>query len=129
VTGILKRQKSSRGRLDKIEHGPLVGQKVSELALAHFGFGEQSNHVGQITQRVQEFSIKLLGIDDIKDASVLLKRLQFFINGFADEFFPSFEFLFGLFGVFLHFFSPARVVGGFQLSPVISSGRWMQCGE
>jgi hypothetical protein len=110
----LKRQKSSRGRLDKIKHGPLVGQKVPELALAHFGFGKQSNHVGQIAQRVQEFSIKLLGIDDIKDASVLFKRLQLFINGFADKFFPSFEFLLGLFGVFLHFFLLHGLLGVFD---------------
>jgi hypothetical protein len=104
MTGILKRQKGPRGRLNKIEHGPLVGQKVSELALSHFGFGEQSNHVGQITQGVQKSPVKLLGINDIKDTSVLLKRFQFFINGLADKFFPSFEFLLSLFGVFFHFF-------------------------
>jgi hypothetical protein len=104
MTGILKRQKGPRGRLNKIEHGPFVGQQVSEFTLSHFGFGKQSDHIGQITKGVQKSPVKLLGINDIKDTSVLLKRFQFFIDRFGNKFFPSFEFLLGLFGVFFHFF-------------------------
>jgi hypothetical protein len=102
-----------------------VGQKVSEFALSYFGFGKQSNHVGQTTKGVQEFSIKLLGINDIKDTSILLKRFQFFINGFANKFVPSVWFARRI----SPFFFSCRVVRGYRKLPVTSSGRWMRCGE
>jgi hypothetical protein len=103
VAGILKRQKSPGGRLNKIEHRPFVGQKVSELALTHFGLGQQSNHVGQIAKIIQKISVKLLSINDVINPVFAFKILQFLIDGFVKKFFPSFEFLLGLFCVFLHF--------------------------
>ncbi len=79
------------------------GKRCLQLALTHFGLGQQSNHIGKIAKVIQKISVKLLGINDVKNSALTFKILQFLIDGFVKKFFPSFEFLLGLFCVFLHF--------------------------
>jgi hypothetical protein len=87
-----------------------VGQQVSEFTLSHFGFGQQSDRIGQAAKIIQKRSVKLLGIYDIIYAILPDETCHFFIDGFVEKFFPSFEFLLGWFGVLLHFFSPDSFV-------------------
>jgi hypothetical protein len=98
-----------------------VGQQVPEFTLPHFGFSQQSDRIGEAAKIIQKWPVKLLSVDDIIYAILPLEILHFYIYGFGEKFFPSFEFLLGLFGVFLHFFSPAPVFwvdDGRQSSPL-----------
>jgi hypothetical protein len=81
-----------------------VGQQVPEFTLSHFGFGQQSDRIGEAAKIIQKWPVKLLSVDDIIYAILPPETLHFYIYGFGEKFFPSFEFLLGLFGVLLHFF-------------------------
>jgi hypothetical protein len=81
-----------------------VGQQVPEFTLAHFGFSQQSDRIGEAAKIIQKWPVKLLSVDDIIYAILPLETFYFYIYGFGEKFFPSFEFLLGLFGVLLHFF-------------------------
>jgi hypothetical protein len=83
-----------------------VGQQVAQLTLSDFGFGQQSDRIGQAAKIIQKRPIELLGIYDIINAIMSDEILHFFIHGFVDKFFPSFELLLGLLGVLFHCFSP-----------------------
>ena len=104
MAGVLKGKKSSGRRLHEIQHRPLVGQQVPQLALPDSGLGQQPNHVGQLAQVIQKRPIELLGVDYIKHPIIALKKIQFFIHGPGIKLIPSLEFLLGLFGVLYHFF-------------------------
>jgi len=100
-----------------------MGQQVSEFTLTHFGFGQQSDRISQAAKIIQKRPVKLLGIYDIIYATLSYEIFHFYIDRFVEKFFPSFEFLLGLFGVLLHFF----LLTVFQLELIVAASHlfWM----
>jgi hypothetical protein len=83
-----------------------VGQQVAQLALSHFGFGQQSDRIGKAAEVVQKGAVELLGIYDVIYAIAAFERIHLLVHGFVEKLLPSLKFLLSLFSVFLHFILP-----------------------